>query len=117
VRSQKPYPCWIATSREDEVLHRGHPKPGRPSFWIWARGAPSAYKIFSLPVVARLECSSPRRVLSRSGSARLGRSQKDGLPFPLAGIVIEGFKAIHSRKGGAAWLAAPLNRERDRLVT
>src|SRR5262249_16812276 len=46
---------------------------------------------------------------SRSGSARLGRSQKDGLP---KGDALR-FKAINSRTGRGSPVAAPFNRERQ----
>jgi hypothetical protein len=53
--------------------------------------------------------SPPRRDLSRSGSARLGRSQKDGLPCPSRG------KALHAVQGhrlaleGGSLIAAPFS--------
>src|SRR5262245_6326439 len=48
----------------------------------------------------RLGCGSLRRVSFRSGSARLGRSQKDGLPSRSWGNLTHlGFKAINARTG------------------
>jgi hypothetical protein len=54
-----------------------------------------------------------RRGSFRSGSARLGRSQKDGLPSSLPGWHGKlGLKAINSRTGRGSLVAAPFNRER-----
>jgi hypothetical protein len=46
----------------------------------------------------------PRGGTLRPGSARLGRSQKDGLPFRLRGLSLaaQGHQLAH--RGGAAWL-------------
>jgi hypothetical protein len=62
-------------------------------------GGTSAKKVFFLLFVVGLGCGFPRRESFRSGSARLGRSQKDGLPSRSWKDVSYGFKAINSRTG------------------
>jgi len=62
------------------------------------RDASSAYKIFSLLLWIELRCDFPAAGKSRSGSAWLGRSQKDGLPT-YRGIFHYRSKAINSRTG------------------
>src|SRR5262249_45787524 len=57
---------------------------------------------------------TPRQESPRSGSAWLGRSQKDGLPTCHGEGCISRLKAINSRKGeGAAWSLPLSNRERE----
>jgi hypothetical protein len=58
------------------------------------------------PTTGRSTTSVSSGQLSRSGSARLGRSQKDGLPFRLLVLSICRLKAIDAR--GRGLLVAPL---------
>src|SRR5215471_11842278 len=75
----------------------------------------SGYFTNSLTPPARLGllASPPRAGFSRSGSAWLGRSQKDGLPTCRGGSY-QRFKAINLRtEEGAAWSLPLSNRERE----
>jgi hypothetical protein len=56
------------------------------------------YQPLTAPTGLGLLGVTPRRGFSRSGSARLGRSQKDGLPTCRGGYAFR-FKAINSRTG------------------
>src|SRR5262249_43769366 len=71
------------------------------------RASMSAYFTKSLtpPTGLGLLGVAPRWAFSRSGSAWLGRSQKDGLPTCRGGHALR-FKAINSRTGGSP-VAAP----------
>src|SRR5262245_13616889 len=67
--------------------------------------------VFHHPTIG-LGCGSLRRVSFRSGSARLGRSQKDGLPSRSRGVswtAAQGHQLAH--RGGAA-RSLPLQIER-----
>src|SRR5262245_17712799 len=58
--------------------------------------------------------ASPAAGSPRSGSAWLGRSQKDGLPAARGEVHYRRLKTIDSRWGGAAWSLPLSNRERER---
>jgi hypothetical protein len=68
---------------------------------------------FTISYGIGLGCDSPvRRESFRSGSAWLGRFQKDGLPSRCRGWHGKlGFKAINSRTGKGSLIAAPFNRD------
>jgi hypothetical protein len=58
----------------------------------------------------------PRGGFLRSGSARLGRSQKDGLPFAAGkqALAVQGHQLAHIGRGSL--VAAPSNREPRRAT-
>src|SRR5262249_36608561 len=69
------------------------------------------YQPLTAPTALGLLGVAPRRGFSRSGSAWLGRSQKDGLPNLPRGTMGRGFKGINSRTREGQAVAAPFYRE------
>src|SRR5262245_28756029 len=77
----------------------------------------SAQRQFGSPKAGGgLGWGTPRGGSSPSGSARLGRSQKDGLPSRSRACMSAGLKAIDSRTRGGAARSLPLQIETSRIL-